>query len=167
MQKLVRATHTTSKVPASLKVFRDNAQKDTEVWHNDTYSVFVRRGIEVPEMNTTMCHISFHRHDRRAVTDWRHMQWMKNQLVGEENEGCEIFPAESRLVDGANEYHMWVFEDTKFNFPWGFHVRIVSDTSLLGETQRKWPTLRKPKDLNAMNDQLMEVVNKMNDEKED
>ncbi len=140
-----------------------DAYQDVETWGNDIYSVFVRRGIEVPAMKTTVCHISFHRRDRRAILDWRHMQWMKNQLVGEENEGMELFPAESRLVDGANEFHLWVFEDTKFQFPWGFETRIVGEKTYVGETQRKFPTLRKPEDCDARQQEVVQHLKNLKD----
>jgi hypothetical protein len=53
-------------------------------------------------------HLSFKRNDRVAVRDWRHFQAIKNEVAGPEREAIEIFPAESELVDGANEYHLWV-----------------------------------------------------------
>lgn len=121
------------------------ANPDEEVWINDIYQVAVRRGLKVGEY--TICHLSIKRHDRQAVMDWRHMQWIKNQLVGEECEGCELFPKESRLVDGANQFHMWVFEDPGNGFPFGFYHRIVTEKSFFGETQRKFPESRKPADL--------------------
>jgi hypothetical protein len=53
-------------------------------------------------------HLSFKRNDRAAVRDWRHFQAIKNEVAGPEREAIEIFPPESQLVDGANEYHLWV-----------------------------------------------------------
>jgi hypothetical protein len=41
------------------------------------------------------------------LIDWRHKQYIKNQLAGPEEEAVEIFPAESRLIDGANQFHLW------------------------------------------------------------
>lgn len=161
MQKLKRTTLENANSKES-KVYLE-ANPDVEIWGNDIYSVFVRRNQPVQgQPEVTMCWISFHRRDRRAILDWRHMQWMKNQLVGEENEGVELFPAESRLVDGANEFHMWVFEDPAIKFPFGFFEdRLVSDTKVFGETQRKWPEARKPKDLNARVDEALQLKKKL------
>ncbi|EQD58904.1 hypothetical protein B2A_04191, partial [mine drainage metagenome] len=53
-------------------------------------------------------HLSIRRVDRKACRDWRHFQQIKNQLCGKEREGLELYPAESRLVDTANQYHLWV-----------------------------------------------------------
>lgn len=156
MKKLERSkTEHTNDI--AQKIWEDQ-EEAPEVWVNDLYSVFVRRHKEIPGIESKVCHISFHRHDRRAVTDWRHMQWMKNQLVGPENEGCEIFPKESRLVDGANEYHIWVFEDENFGFPFGFFERIVTEKSQFGETQRKFPEARKPHDLKENEEKMKKLA---------
>jgi hypothetical protein len=71
-------------------------------WRNDLYSVFVR------EIGHGALHLSFHRHDRAAVRDWRHFQAIKNEVAGLERTAIEVFPPESQLVDAANEYHLWV-----------------------------------------------------------
>jgi hypothetical protein len=57
--------------------------------------------------------------------DWRDFQRIKNELVGEETEAVELDPAESRVVDTANHYHVWVFRD--YRFPLGMAEREVSD----------------------------------------
>jgi len=40
--------------------------------------------------------------------DWRHFQQIKNEICGPEREGFEVYPAESRLVDTSNKWHLWV-----------------------------------------------------------
>lgn len=116
-----------------------------EVWLNDKYEVHVRKGLPFAGIEgATMTHLSIKRLDRRALVDWREFQWIKNDIVGPENEGVELFPAESRLVDGANQYHIWVFEDPSIRWPLGWGTRLVSEESFYGETQRAWPTTRKP-----------------------
>lgn len=74
-------------------------------WVNRLYDA-----IRVERPNGTI-HISFKRRDRAAVRDWRHMQQIKNELAGPEREGLELFPRESRLLDGANQYHIWVLPE--------------------------------------------------------
>lgn len=83
------------------------------VYANELYSVFVRvvpSTYEERELSDdeAMLHVSFHRHDRAAVRDWRHFQAIKNEVAGSERTAIEIFPAESQLVDTSNEYHLWV-----------------------------------------------------------
>lgn len=54
-------------------------------------------------------HLSIRHADRtKSVRDWRHFQRIKNELAGPEREAIEIFPAESDLVDMANQFHLWV-----------------------------------------------------------
>jgi hypothetical protein len=74
-----------------------------------------------------LVHLSIKRRDRRLVRDWRLLQWIKNELVGPECEAVELFPAESRLVDGADQWHLWVVKDPAFRFPFGFSDRLVRD----------------------------------------
>lgn len=64
-------------------------------------------------------HLSFKRKDRSAVHDWRHIQAIKNSVAGPEREAIEIYPAESNLVDAANEYHLWVLPED-MESPLGF-----------------------------------------------
>lgn len=53
--------------------------------------------------------LSYHWRDRAPIRDWRVGQRVKNELVGPEAEGIELYPAESRLMDEANEYWLVVF----------------------------------------------------------
>lgn len=132
--------------------------KEKEMWKNDIYTVFVNRGIKTPLGKITW--LSIKRNDREAAKDWRHFQYIKNQLVGRENEGCEIYPAESRLVDGSNQYHLWVFEDTEMSFPFGFNEeRMVTDCPVFeGAKQRPFEDNMKPHDLDECNQRIKEQV---------
>jgi hypothetical protein len=89
------------------------------------------------------------------------MQYIKNQLVGEQCEGCQLFPAENRLVDGANQFHLWVFENSRYNFPFGWQERWVTEKAFLPNMQqRPFPDSRKPGDLKACEEKmegLMEI----------
>jgi len=64
-------------------------------------------------------HLNIHRHDGGACKNWRHFQEIKNELVGSQYEAVELFPAESRLVDTSNEYHLWVCADPSYRFQFG------------------------------------------------
>lgn len=114
------------------------AIEGAEIWKNDEYQVSVRRGISFHAGAETMAHLSIKRIDKEAVHDWRHFQEIKNQLVGKECEGVELYPAESRLIDTANQYHMFVYEDSSVTIPVGFdNGRVVTDFSGLTTKQRK------------------------------
>jgi hypothetical protein len=88
------------------------------VFVNDLYRVKVRK-------SPPIVHLDVSRHDGKAISYWRDLQDIKNQLVGSECEGVELFPAESRLVDTAHQYHLWVIDDPAFRFPFGYQKRIV------------------------------------------
>jgi hypothetical protein len=75
-----------------------------------------------PRAMPPVIHLSIKRVDREPVTDWRHKQEIKNMVVGPEFEGIELFPAESRCVDTANQYHLWVFGDQNAIRDLGFPV---------------------------------------------
>lgn len=106
-----------------------------ECYINNRYQVFVYRNI-VHENWPAMIWLSIKRIDKEAIHDWRDMQRIKNEIIGEENEGVEMFPAESRLVDTANQYHIWVLEDKKLRFPFGFNERAVHNTTAPNVKQR-------------------------------
>ena len=90
------------------------------VYVNDVYRVRVRNMPPFVQLLVS-------RHDGQARPNWRDFQRIKNELVGPECEGVELFPAESRLVDTANQYHIWVIPDASYRFPFGYKERLVSD----------------------------------------
>lgn len=99
-----------------------------DVYKNDTYQVNIRwktpqhafgEGIDI-------VHLSIKRIDRAPIHDWRDLQAIKNKLVGDEREALELYPAESRRVDTANQYHLWVLPEGEF-LPVGWTGRLVMD----------------------------------------
>jgi len=82
--------------------------------------------------------LSIKRNNKETIHDWRHLQFIKNQIVGEENEGFELYPSEKRVVDEANQYHLFVYADPKIRIPVGFEIgRMVADDSQTGSKNRK------------------------------
>ena len=106
-----------------------------EVWKNDLYTCWVIRQEEGGHPG--IIHLSIKRNDLKAVHDWRHFQRIKTEIIGPENEAVELYPAESRLVDSATQYHLWVFADPKFRVPVGWEAgRIVTSDPPPGGDQR-------------------------------
>jgi hypothetical protein len=92
-----------------------------ELWQNRTYHVVMR---ELAAWDgRSLVHLAVSRHDRRPARDWRHLQRIKNQLVGAECEAVELFPAESRLVGTCNVTHLWCATDPAYCFPFGYEDR--------------------------------------------
>jgi hypothetical protein len=84
--------------------------------------------------------LSIKRRDREVIRDWRDLQAIKNAIVGPEHEGFELYPAESRLVDTANQFHLFVFMDRRVRMPVGFVDREVTGTAeamAVGARQRE------------------------------
>lgn len=120
-------------------------QCQEQVFLNDTYQVNLggphrTKGDAWP----LMWHLSIKRRDKEVIHDWRAMQEIKNMIIGEENEAIEIYPAESRLVDCANQYHLWCFCDPSIRIPIGYKQRMVGDTAAaiaVGAKQRERKTV--------------------------
>ncbi len=116
-----RATSATHRVTGDSVPIEDG----WELWFNNQYTVHLRRSVDQGGRLPDLVHLSIKRKDRKTARDWRHLQRIKNELVGPECEGVEVYPAESRLVDTSNQYHLWVFADPEFRIPWGFGERLV------------------------------------------
>jgi hypothetical protein len=116
------------------------------VHRNGVYQVLER---DVIGLDGAACtHLSIKRVDGATVRDWRHLQRLKNILCGPEREAVEIFPAESRLVDTANQFHLWVLPEGQ-RVPFGYERRLVSDgdvAPVMGGTQRPFEAGQRPAD---------------------
>ncbi len=89
-----------------------------QTYENDSYSVQVR-------YHPPFVHLDIQRRDGGDCKNWRELQQIKNEIIGPEHEAVELFPAESRLVDTANQYHLWVHVSADYRFPFGFAERCV------------------------------------------
>jgi hypothetical protein len=89
--------------------------------------------------------LSIKTHDKMPRHDWRDLQRIKNEICGPERWAVEIYPAESRLVDSANQYWLYVFE--RWVPPFGFGERLVGDGNWNGSIQR--PFVDRPADCMA------------------
>jgi hypothetical protein len=93
-----------------------------QVYYNGKYQVIVFHEEDGSRV------LSIRREDRKAIMDWRDMQWIKNQILGTEVEAVQLFPAESRLVDTSNQYYLFSNPDPDYRFPFGFQDRVVNET---------------------------------------
>ena len=115
-----------------------------DVYLNDIYEVWVYRKkmadfLVHNELFKGKCtYLSIKRKDKKALHDWRHFQLIKNELVGEEIEAIELYPAESRLHDTANQFHLFCNPmGTKVKFGWNFrdvdYVEQIGGHNKLGQ----------------------------------
>jgi hypothetical protein len=99
-----------------LKMDDPATHEGRELWGNSQVTVSVHR------FDDAHIELSYHRRDRAPIRDWRVGQRIKNEICGPEWEGVELYPAESRLVDQANEYHIWCVPQ---RWPLGYDERAV------------------------------------------
>jgi hypothetical protein len=60
-----------------------------------------------------IAHLWVKRHNGRPTT-WKEMQQIKDELIGGDKVGIEVFPKIENIIDQAPMYHIWVFEDFDF-----------------------------------------------------
>ncbi|MDP9301597.1 MAG: hypothetical protein M3P43_12015 [Actinomycetota bacterium] len=86
------------------------------------------------------------------VRDWRDLQRIKNELAGPEREAVQVFPAESRLADTSNNYHLWVLpEGEKYPTPYNertvfTRAQLEAEAKKQGVRGRDWAKQRNPRD---------------------
>ena len=128
-------------------------------WVNSRYQVEVHRN-EVDVKGFPKMHwLSIKRLDKEAIHDWRDLQRIKNDLIGPEHEGMEVYPAESRLVDSSNQYHLWVLAKEGVGFPLGFGERFISEGGVetgAGKSRQR-PFEKRPDDCKT-NEELKKIV---------
>ncbi len=90
---------------------------------NSRYQVLVN--FEAAPGWPPVVHLKIKAHDKRCVRDWRDMQRIKNEICGTEAEGVELYPAEKRLVDEVNEFHIFVLHPAT-GFPFGHEHRATA-----------------------------------------
>lgn len=118
--------HTMQSMNLSATAARELLDKEIaecETWINDLYQVQKRYH------EHDVIHLNIRRRDGAPmIRDWRHFQLIKNQLLGPECEAVELYPAESRLVDSCNKYHLYGSADPTYRFPFGWQKRDVDYT---------------------------------------
>ena len=77
-----------------------------ETWGNDRYTVTVHF---LDGDRDGFVEITIHNHRRTTHIPWRHLQQIKNEVLGPDREAVQLFPAEDRLVDTANEYWLYAY----------------------------------------------------------
>jgi hypothetical protein len=114
----------------------------SECYKNSRYTVLWRN---VESRMGELVHLSIKRNDRLPIHDWRDLQRIKNEILGPEHEAMELYPAESRVVDTANQYHLWCFLGERAPFGYEAQRCVMEETGETGAKQR--PFEEKPDDL--------------------
>lgn len=99
-------------------------------YRNNLYQVVVDRqtaAVDIGETQPDLIHLSVKRTDQTPIRDWRVLQRIKDEILGPQYEAVELFPADERLVDSSNQYHLWALDDPTYRFPFGYGERFVID----------------------------------------
>lgn len=153
--------------PEQMSLLKQLSAEPDKIWRNSRYQVLVRKA--GPESKgdgwPDTVHLSIKRLDREPIHDWRDLQRIKNELVGPEHEALELYPAESRVQDGANQYHLWCFADPKTRIPLGWQGMKHDGPSIFGEKQRPFEVPHDGKTkTEEMRDALKNCLRLMEDE---
>ncbi len=114
----------------------------SQCFKNSRYTVLIRNE---KTQQGDLVHLSIKRNDKNPMHDWRDLQRIKNEILGDEEEAMELYPAESRLVDTANQYHLWCFVGQPAPFGYKSERCVMEDVGTTGGKQR--PFEKKPDDL--------------------
>jgi hypothetical protein len=125
--------------PSGLRRMYDKLRRD-KLYLSEQYQVAIDKTPPHGFAGVVMWHLSIKRLDKEPIMDWRDLQAIKSQLCGAEAEAIQLFPAESRVVDTSNQYHLWVFMKGQGErlpkVPVGWTTNMVLDESTAGAKQR-------------------------------
>lgn len=76
-------------------------------WRNSFYTVF-RKELEPDQGLDGPVRLDIRRNDGKAIREWKHLQRVKNEIVGEEREAVEIFPPQSMVTNMGTQQHLFV-----------------------------------------------------------
>lgn len=126
--------------PRAAKRLYEQMKKEV-LYESEHYQVAIDKSPSHGFRGMIIWHLSIKRHDKAPIMDWRDLQDIKNKLVGKEHEAIQLFPAESRCVDSANQYHLWAFMKEGATrqpmIPIGWTTRFVTDEPWVNGGQRK------------------------------
>ena len=117
-ESVISAADYAKSAGCSLQQASENLENiaETPYYSNDVYGVGI-----FPSKEHGWVNLQISRHDGHPPYSWEDKQRIKSELIGDENEGIELFPAESRLVNLEQTHHLWVNTDPTFRLDIGFH----------------------------------------------
>jgi hypothetical protein len=124
---------------ATAKRLYEQMKKEV-LYRSEHYQVAIDKSPKHGFRGAVIWHLSIKRNDKAPIMDWRDLQDIKNKLVGPEHEAIQLFPAESRCVDSANQYHLWAFmkhgKGHAPKIPIGWTTRFKTDDPWVNGAQR-------------------------------
>jgi hypothetical protein len=118
------------------KLARKLAKEDQgSFFKNDKYHVQIRynaKDVFIPFEGGTSIHLSIKRLDGGTALEWSELMTIKNELVSPEFDCVMCFPDVARIVDAANQYHLFGFQDAEGDYVpvpvgWGIPEGVFND----------------------------------------
>jgi len=106
------------------------AGRNTTVLCKNSYYVVLLTRLDNVEGGQGWIHLSIRTLNREPVRDWRHFQRIKDELVGRDREAIELYPRSGRVVDEANQYHLWCLP-AGIELQLGFKLGCIMDADCL------------------------------------
>lgn len=86
---------------------RIELERGETYWRNSFYTVF-RKELE-PDVGLKGSVLLRVRHNQdKPIREWKHLQRIKNEIMGGEREAVEVFPPASMVTSMDNEHHLFV-----------------------------------------------------------
>lgn len=132
---------------AAIKAACSQEEWDEYVKYRNSSKVYINNIYQVSMTDITdsdnapWIWLSIKRRDKKVIHDWRHLQRIKNELVGYDREAIEIYPPDSQLVDEANQFHLWVMPAgmvSPVGFRTGRRVGGSEEAAMIGARQREF-----------------------------
>lgn len=126
--------------PQGLRGMYEQMKRD-KLYLSEHYQVAIRKDPPHGFAGAIIWWLSIKRIDREPIMDWRDLQAIKSQLCGAEAEAIQLFPAESRVADTSNQYHLFVFMRMGGKrlprLPVGFQAGLVLDETKAGKAKQR------------------------------
>lgn len=90
-------------LPANLNV--------ESVYQNGLYVILIYFPRPNPWGPGNVTHIAIRNREGSTARPWSDYQRIKTELFGPERLALELYPPASQLLDEANLYHLWIFDD--------------------------------------------------------
>jgi hypothetical protein len=97
-------------------------------WGNQWYQVvlYVRPPFPDAGFPMPLAQLSIKRWDREQIVEWRDFQRIKDDILGTHVEAVQLFPSSERILDTANQYHLWALPVGNV-YPVGYFDGRVTD----------------------------------------
>lgn len=82
----------------------------TEGVYTDENEKYIIEKYKILNNHPFIYRLAIKRHDNTVFHSWSLFQNIKNQIIGEDYVAIELYPAQSKVTDTANIYHLWVFK---------------------------------------------------------